>query len=101
MENLTNGQILTPKRKGIKTAEVKRLKREGLTIRQICDALNVSHATVYHHLAKKRKDLGTTRVKAAVTTENTGFEAELFGTIIKLDKAPTSIERVGNRIIIK
>lgn len=90
-----------PKRKGIKTADVKRLKREGHSIAAICNKLNVSTATVSYHLAKKRKDKGTTRVKAAVTTApDTTFEVELFGTTIKLDKAPNSIEKIGTKLII-
>lgn len=90
-----------PKRKGIKTADVKRLKREGHSIAAICNKLNVSTATVAYHLGKKRKDKGVPRVKAAVAPVMSGFEVELFGTVIILDQAPASIERVGNRITIK
>ncbi len=87
--------------KGIKTADVKRLKREGYSIAAICNKLNVSAATVYNHLAKKRADAGVKRDTKAAVTETVSFEAELFGTVIKLDRTPVSIERVGNKIIIK
>lgn len=87
--------------KGIKTADVKRMKREGYSIAAICNKLNVTSATVYNHLAKKRADAGVKRDTKSATTETVSFEAELFGTVIKLDRTPVSIERVGNKIIIK
>jgi AcrR family transcriptional regulator len=87
--------------KGIKTAEVKRMKREGYSIAAICNKLNVTSATVYNHLAKKRADAGVKRDTKSATAEAVLFEADLFGTVFRLDKAPVSIERIGNRIVIK
>lgn len=94
------------KRKGIKTADVKRLKREGHSNAAISQKLNISGATVSYHLGKRRKaKTAEPEVKSLVAavdiTTVEGFEAELFGTIIKLDRVPVSIERIGNRIVIK
>ena len=103
MENVNPEGLTQPQKrpKGIKTADVKRLKREGHSVPAICNKLGISYASVTYHLRKKRKDTGVPRVKTAVVAESIGFEAELFGTIIKLDKVPAMIERIGNRIIIK
>lgn len=90
--------------KGIKTADIKRMKREGYSTAAICNKLNVSPATVSYHLAKKRKPKAdnVADVRSSVNSEElNGFEAELFGTVIKLDRVPASIERIGNRIVIK
>lgn len=92
------------KPKGIKTADVKRLRKEGLSLQEIADKMDISYATVAYHLAKKRKDAGTVRVKSQMSAETPTpipFEADLFGTILKLDRTPLSIERIGNRIVIK
>jgi predicted transcriptional regulator len=103
MENSTTEiTVSRQKPKGIKTADVKRLKRTGMSVPEISDKLGVSHQTVRYHLAKKRADVGVKRnINPTPVDNNTGFEAELFGTLIKLDKTPSSIERVGNRIVIK
>lgn len=80
------------------------MKREGYSNAAISLALDCSAATVSYHLCKKRKSKSETpvSVKTSVATEEfKGFEAELFGTIIRLDKTPSSIERIGNRIVIK
>lgn len=88
--------------KGIKTSDVKRLKREGKSVPEISEKLGVSHQTVRYHLAKKRADAGVKRnINPTLVDNSTSFEAELFGTLIKLDKTPSSIERIGNRIVIK
>jgi hypothetical protein len=90
--------------KGVKTADVKRMKREGLSNTTIAKKCGISTSAVNYHLGKKRKSKTTTEVKVRKSVnapELSGFEADLFGTVIKLDQIPTSIERVGNRIIIK
>lgn len=109
MENQSNNQVTTKRtgftgRKGIKTADVKRLKRTGMSLTAISKQYGISVSAVNYHLSKKRKarTTNTAEVRKSVNTENlSGFEADLFGTIIKLDRVPVSIEREGNRIIIK
>lgn len=102
MDDLILGGETTPrnKPKGVKTAEIKRMKREGFSNAAICNKFGISHGSLYYHLAKKRKDAGTQRVKSAVNTSEAAFEVELFGTTIKLDKAPNSIEKIGSKLII-
>lgn len=109
MENQPNNQVTTKRtgytgRKGIKTADVKRLKRTGMSLTAISKQYGISVSAVNYHLGKKRKPrtTKTVEVRKSVSTETSmGFEADLFGTIIKLDRIPVSIEREGNRIIIK
>lgn len=104
MENLTQEGVekASQRPKGIKTADVKRLKREGHSVPAICNKLGVSVATVHYHLNKRR---AKPTVKGAINPtpvdSTVSFEAELFGTLIVLDQVPSSIERVGNRITIK
>jgi predicted transcriptional regulator len=104
MENFNPEEIsksLT-KVRGIKTSDVKRMKREGKSVHEISEKLGVSQQSVRYHLAKKRADAGIKRVINPIPVDNSkSFEAELFGTLIKLDQVPSSIERVGNRIVIK
>ena len=90
--------------KGIKTADIKRMKRTGASDQLIAEQFDCTIQTVRYHLAKKRKDSGTVRVKHNMTAEpvkNLHFEVELFGTTIKLDETPVSIEKVGNKLVIK
>lgn len=109
MENLTNTPTTTNRRgytgrKGVKTVDVKRLKRSGMSLTAIAKQYGISYSAVSYHLSKKRKPNTPkdVQVRKSVNTETpTGFEADLFGTIIKLDRVPVSIEREGNRIIIK
>ena len=103
MENQTpvTEKQLSTSPKGIKTSEVKRLKREGYSHAAICNKLGVTYATVIYHLNKKRKDKGTVRVSRVVDAAPvSAFEVELFGTTIKLDKQPSSIEKIGNKYVI-
>ena len=105
MENVNPEGLTQPQKrpKGIKTADVKRLKREGHSVASICNKLGISYASVSYHLRKKRKDTGIPRVKTNVSAESITeyvFEADLFGTIFKLDKTPSSIEKIGNKIVI-
>lgn len=108
MENFSEKPLVSAwpssRPKGIKTADVKRLKRDGYSNAAICNKLGCSGATVSYHLSKRRKSksVAEVTVKTQVeTTEFKGFEAELFGTLIRLDQTPSSIERIGNRIVIK
>lgn len=104
MENSINESTVVAfqRPKGIKTSDVKRLKRAGKSIPEISQNLGVSQQTVRYHLAKKRADAGIKRaINPTPVDSSTEFEAELFGTLIKLDKVPSTIERVGNRIVIK
>jgi predicted transcriptional regulator len=107
MENQTNNKVTSNKQgvpKGVKTVDVKRLKRNGMTVSAIAKHIGVSSSAVSYHLGKKRKarTTNTAEVRKHVKTKtSTEFEADLFGTIIKLDRIPASIERDGNRIIIK
>lgn len=103
METPTNVVQNPHKRpKGIKTKDVKALHRTGMSASEIATHLGISQGTVSYHLKKKRADAGVKRVVNPTPVDNsTGFEAELFGTLIRLDQTPTSIERIGNRIVIK
>ena len=93
-----------------KTLAVKRLKREGVSDDVIATTLNISKSSVHYHLSKKRtyargnesKKEESNQTQMLFSRESdSGFEAEVFGTLIRLDKAPKSIERIGNRIVIK
>lgn len=103
METPTNeGQTPDKRPKGIKTKDVKALHRTGMLATDIAKHLGISQGTVSYHLNKKRADKGVKRSISAKPAEaTTEFEAELFGTLIKLDQVPTTIERIGNRIVIK
>ena len=103
VENSTvSSQPKSSRPRGIKTADIRRMKRQGYSTAAICNQLGVSAATVSYHLMKRRKPKDTTVVKTSISTaEANSFEAELFGTLVKLDRRPASIECIGNRLIIK
>lgn len=85
--------------KKIKSADVRRLKRQGYTPAAIADHLGVSPATVYYHLIKKKR--ATTEVKTSVSTSDKfAFEVNLYGVSIKLQQRPTTIEQRENAILI-
>ena len=86
----------TPKK--IKSSEIRRLKREGHSPAAIAKKLGVSANTVYYHLITKKK---RTQAKTELKQQASEcFEFEVFGTVIKTDQKPVSIEKVGNRIVI-
>lgn len=88
--------------KGIKSVDVRRLRRQGYSVTDIGDLLGITQASVSYHLNKKSKNKTEGKMSTVKdsTVQDTAFEAELFGTIIKLDRTPRSIERIGNKIII-
>lgn len=104
MENTENASPMqaTRKPKGIKSVDVRRLRREGFSNTAISELLNVTPSSVSYHLRKR----STVKASAASSRKEsimpvTSFEADLFGTVIKLDRIPASIEHIGNKIIIK
>jgi orotate phosphoribosyltransferase-like protein len=104
MENLVNAPETQTKRSynnKVKSVDVRRLKRQGYTPAAIAEKLNMSATAVYYHLIKKPKKNADDKVTVKTSSADVMFEAELFGTTIRLDKVPMSIERIGNKIIIK
>jgi orotate phosphoribosyltransferase-like protein len=103
MENLVEAQEAQTKRSynRVKSVDVRRLKRQGFTPAAIAEKLNMSATAVYYHLIKKPKKGTENKMSVKTSVETVAFEAELFGTTIRLDKVPASIERIGNRIVIK
>lgn len=103
MENLVNAPETQTKRSynKVKSVDVRRLKRQGYTPAAIAEKLNMSATAVYYHLIKKPKNEAEKKVTVKTTVNTVMFEAELFGTTIRLDKVPTSIEQIGNKVIIK
>ena len=116
-EEITAEEAATPKnnfstgRKYINTEEVVAFRNQGKTYNEIADKFNISHKTIAYHLGKAHAtrpythyathsdDIVNTEV--AETIVNSMFEAELFGTLITLDRVPRSIQCIGNRIVIK
>lgn len=109
MENQPTQVGKTKKSRGPKVNGflVKRLFRKGKTLNEIALFLNVTEKTVQKHLIEQNVKVKTVRVQRSVNPQPTviktatSFEADLFGTLIVLDQVPTTIERIGNRIVIK
>lgn len=102
MENPTpasDTQRFAPKK--IKSVDVRRLKRNGYSVKEIAAQMGITTPTVYFHLKKKNKVEKTPSVEVKSAKADTVFEAELFGTLLRLDSKPASIEKIGNRIVIK
>lgn len=105
------GNLITPtgrvKKPVVKKSEVVQLKNEGYSVAAIAVKLGISRNSVYYHLMPRKKYEHKPKLDAIMPQPevmspvvNQMFEFHLFGTLIRTDKKPAVIERVGNRIVI-